>query len=189
LAVDESELTLAQELDSARERHFRGVRGAREHRLADEHAAAGDAIQAADECAVSPSFERVRPAELMQATVGAGDVRRNPRAAAVMAWLCACGHHVIECGVNAKFEAAGVERAAQAARNLESVRPKHGPRVGAPPQDRLTFLIPGKDAARVGGKQSGRLQVAACGQQAVRLGKRFACRRERFGASGWREPT
>ena len=71
LTIDELDAAVAQQIDRVYECDFRRVRDAREHRFAEEHASDRDAVQSADELAVPPSLERVRPAEPVQAAIGA----------------------------------------------------------------------------------------------------------------------
>ena len=65
---------------SADQRDLRGVGDPVEHRLAGEEPADRDAVQAADELAVPPGLDRVRPAQLVQPRVGRrGSARRSRR--------------------------------------------------------------------------------------------------------------
>jgi hypothetical protein len=55
-------------LDERDERHLRGVRGAGEHRLAEEDAPEREAVESARERVVFPRLDRVREAQLVRRT-------------------------------------------------------------------------------------------------------------------------
>ena len=57
--------------------------------------------------------------------------------------------------------------ALQAARDMKMFRKEDGARIGRPPEDRLTFVVPGKDAMTVRFQQPFRLKIAADGKQPV----------------------
>ena len=63
LAVDRLDAAVAAEGDQRRQRDLRGIGAAREHRLAEEHPAERDAVEAAGELAVDPGLDAVHPAE------------------------------------------------------------------------------------------------------------------------------
>src|SRR5690606_9899284 len=76
-----------------------------------------------------------------------------------------------ERGVGADHPAGAPQRAAEAGGRAEGLRAEHRPRVGGPPQDRLSLREPGEDAVAVGVEQPWRGQVAAEGEQPVRMGQ------------------
>ena len=62
LAVDHAEVPRAQHADQVHQRDLGGVRLAREHRFAEEHAPERHAVEAAHEVAVPPRLDRMREA-------------------------------------------------------------------------------------------------------------------------------
>src|SRR5258706_948922 len=67
LAVDHAAAVPVQALDQLHQRHLGGIRGAREHRLAEEHLAKRDTVEPALEVPVEPRLDAVRAAQLVQA--------------------------------------------------------------------------------------------------------------------------
>jgi hypothetical protein len=181
LAVEHAHALAAQEGDQVGQRHLGGVRDAREHRFAVEHAADADAIGAADQFAVQPDFRRVRIAHAGAAAIAGDDVFRDPGAGAVLARRGAGAHHGFEGAVEAHHPGAVLEARAldlaqgllEAVADLEAVGVQHHARIGAPPQDGLAFGEPGEDAVAVGLQQALRRQVGAGGKQAGRSGQRL----------------
>ena len=57
--------------------------------------------------------------------------------------------------------------ALQATRDMEMFREEDGAGIGRPPEDGLTFVVPGKDAVPVRFEQPFRLEIAADGKQPV----------------------
>src|SRR3712207_865658 len=78
LAVEEFETALLQPLDEVEEADLRGVRHAREHRLAHERATHGDAVESACQLAPVVSFDAVGIAHLVQPHVGPDDLGVDP---------------------------------------------------------------------------------------------------------------
>lgn len=70
------------------------------------------------------------------------------------------GHHI----------AAGLERTAEAAVEVQGFGKQHAARVRRPPENGAARTVPGENALRVGGDESLQAQVAAHSQQPVGLG-------------------
>ena len=107
LTVDEPKIARPQVLRQPHERDFRRVGRAREHRLAKEYAADRDAVEPADELAVAPTLERMRPAEPVQSRIGRGHLVRDPGCVRVAARLRArrddCPERVVDLELEAPF--------------------------------------------------------------------------------------
>src|SRR5690606_26251919 len=96
---------------------------------------------------------------------------------------------VFESDVRGDLERAPPHDAAQAPRYAKRRREQHGAGIGAPPQDRLTALVPGKDTAAIRRQQSLGTQVAAGGEETVRLFQRFGRRWKEVRVRPGRKPT
>ena len=81
LAVDRLDAVVAAERDQRRERDLRRVGAAREHRLAEEHPAERDAVEAAGELAVDPGLDAVHAAGVVPGGVGVDHLGHDPGAA------------------------------------------------------------------------------------------------------------
>ena len=66
-------------------------------------------------------------------------------------------------------------------RDVHLRRAQHRARIGRPPQDRIAFVEPGKNAAPIGIEQPPRRERAAGGEQAIRIIERLVDRRKRVG--------
>ncbi|GMA89071.1 hypothetical protein GCM10025868_43210 [Angustibacter aerolatus] len=150
----------AQQVDQRDERGLGGVAGTVEHRLPCEQAADGHAVEPADERAVRPRLDRVRPPEVVQPGVRLDDVAGDP--AAVAGRVGAGEHDVGERGVDPDVEAR--QHLAQRPGHPQPVERQHTARVGRPPAERRTPLTAGahgEQAGAVGGQQRAGSQVGA----------------------------
>src|SRR5690606_25804039 len=178
LAVDQADIPGAQIRDRGDERGFRRIRDPSEHRFAEEDPADRDAVQSARELAVAPRLERMRPAERMQQAIGVAHLVGDPRAGPVAPRCGARADDPVERGIGGDPKDLAPDHAAQAPRDAQVLGEEHRTRVRAPPQDRLTALVPGKDPAAIRREQALRPQIAACREQPVRLVEGQMWRRE-----------
>ena len=178
LAVDQRNVARAALGDEARERDLGRVGRAREHRLAEEHAAESYAVEPADQLPAVPGLERMGEPAPVQEHVGLVHLARDPRARHAAPRPGAGLDHRRERRVDARLVAAPADRAPEAARDPELVGQEHGAGIRRPPQDRLLGREPGKYAATVGVDQPLGRQCPADGKQAVGLGERARRRRQ-----------
>ena len=108
LHVEEGRAVEPQELDGRPARDLRRVGDPMEHRLAREEPADAHAVQAADELAVLPRLDGVRPTQLVQARVRVDERRVDPSVRT--ARVGAAQHHVDEGRVHAELEAVDARR-------------------------------------------------------------------------------
>ncbi|MOA00539.1 hypothetical protein D3C78_1199090 [compost metagenome] len=130
LAVDQDEATIAQVLDQGDKADLRGVGGTTEHRLAEEQATDGQAVEAADQFAAPPDFDRMGDAAAVQLQIGRLHRRSDPGAVGVGAWLGAGVNHGGKVAIETDLEAPLANDLAQAARDVQFVREQHHARVG-----------------------------------------------------------
>ena len=102
-----------QQLDRRPARDLRRVGHAVEHRLAREEPADAHAVEPADELAVAPRLDAVRPAQLVQARVRVDERLVDPAVRA--ARIGAAAHHRVERGVDPDLEARGSRARSDAA--------------------------------------------------------------------------
>ena len=152
LTVNQRHVPLLQHFDQVHECHLRGVGEAREHRLAIKHSTDGDAIQSARQLAIEPRFNRMRIAVSMQPGVGVDHRGGDPGTEPAIARRRASFDHVAEGAVDGDIEVSPANRPSQRARDFEFVDEEHHARIGRPPENRLTFVVPGKDSMPVGVK-------------------------------------
>ena len=178
LAVDQREVAVAQALDQGDEGGLGGIVAAAEHRLAEEQPAQRQAVESADQLAVLPGLHRMGDAAAVQFEVGLLHRRGDPGAVGVAARGGAGADHRGEVLVEGDREVAAAQGLAQAARDVQLFREQHHARVGRPPEERLSVLVPGEAAVPIGGQQALRAEVAAGRQQAVRLAQGALQRRK-----------
>ena len=170
----------AQHRNQPRQRHLRRVGLVGKHRLAEEHPAKRQTIQAADEFAPAPGLDRVSVAKRVKVAVGHRHLPCDPRAVLRIAHDARASiDHRSECRVHAHFKVASPDAFRQRARQPILVGVQHHPRIGTPPQQRLALAVPGVDTAPIGVDDALRRQIAAGRQQSVRLLQRSFDRRER----------
>src|SRR5260221_3953909 len=167
LAVDHAAAVAAQALDQLHQRHLGGIRGAREHRLAEEHLPERDSVEPALEASVVPRLDAVRETELMQADVAFDHLGHDPCSGLSLAPAGAGLDHLAERGVHARLLRAAIDAPGERARNPELGREEHHARIGRPPQDRVAPGEPREDAMAVGLPEALRRQCAARAQPAV----------------------
>ena len=167
LHVEQGRTVELQELDRRPARDLRRVGDPVEHRLAREEPADADAVQPADERAVLPRLDRVRPAELVQPRVRVDERRVDPTVRSPR--VGAPEHDVDERGVDADLEAA--DRAAQRAAAVEAVERDDPARIGRPPRERAPGVHREQSPA-VRREQRARLEIGADRDDLVVAGRR-----------------
>mmetsp|Transcript_4831 Transcript_4831/g.17078 ORF Transcript_4831/g.17078 Transcript_4831/m.17078 type:complete len:248 (+) Transcript_4831:528-1271(+) len=172
LAVDPRDAEFAAQADQRAQRDLGCIGAAHEHRLAEEHPAEVDAIEAADEFAVDPGLNAVhgRPGQ-----VGGLQLGHDPGAVLAVARRAGAGPQhggpvVVDANFAARRGGEALHRLAQRARQLEVRRLQHHARVGRPPQRRLAGAIPREDATPIGRLQARGRQRRARGEQPGRIG-------------------
>jgi len=111
-----------QARDQVAERDLRRVGLAAEHAFAEEGAADGESIEAADEPSVQPRLDRMDRAGREQRAVEPPDVVVDPGFAAPVAGLGAALDHRREVAVDDDLEAVAAQALGQAARKPEAVQ-------------------------------------------------------------------
>ena len=160
-----------EKLHEGQERNLRGIRLVREHRLSEEAATQAHPIEAANQLALVPAFDRMGVALLVQLRVSSLDLGTNPGPLLPLPLRDgAAPNHPREARIDPDFEPPLPPGGAEAARDLESLGFEDEPRVGRPPPDRLARLEPGEDPLPVGSKKTFRGQVAADREQARSVG-------------------
>src|SRR5690242_19394714 len=178
LAVDHWRRAPLQQIDEMDQRYLRRVPHPGEHRLAKEHAADSDAVQAPDHSLALPRFNRMRETSLMQLAVSVEHFRRDPGSAIVRPRLGAGLDNTPEGAIDPNLEPSLCHHLAQRSWDAEFVDKKYHPRIGAPPEDRLPGAIPWKNALCVSGEQTSGRQVTASREQAIGIVERGVDRRK-----------
>ena len=111
----------------------------------------------------------MRVSEPMQVAVGGYHRTADPGAGLALAGRGAAGKDFIEGRIETRFIGTIAKGFPERARNLELGGKQDHARVRAPPQDRIAFRKPGKDAEAIGLEQALGGQVRACGKQPVRI--------------------
>src|SRR5262245_11243452 len=93
---------------------------------------------------------------------------RDPGAAfrILRPWSCTMLHDVMETGIERDPKDTGTKAALQAAGDVEVFREEHRARIRRPPEDRLIFVIPGKDSVAIGFEQPFNPKIATDREQA-----------------------
>jgi len=116
----------------------------------------------------------------MHFAIGFDHRRSNPGAMLLAPRHAAVQNDVPERSIGADLKPGMAQRLGQRTGNPELCWKQDHPRIRTPPQDRLAFVEPGKDAATVGIHQTGNGQIPACGQQSIGFDRRLFNRRERI---------
>jgi len=120
----------------------------------------------------------MRVSEPVQAPVGLDHRAADPGAGRAFTGRGAAGKDLVERRIEARFIGTIAQDFPEGAGDLELRRNQDHARVRAPPQDRIAFREPGKDAVAIGLKQTLAGQIGACGKQPVRILERRLDRRE-----------
>lgn len=136
LAVEKLPSARDQPRDEMRERDFRGIAHAADHRFAEEGPAKRDAVEPADQIVTQPAFDAVRMAKLEQAFIACLDDRVDPRRRPVVGGLGAKRHHRAKGGVGGDTEPVGQDQLFQAARQVKAVQRQYRAQPRFDPMDR-----------------------------------------------------
>ena len=165
LAVDEVESPLLQMRDQGDEGRLGGVGDRGEHRFAEEGAAEGNAIDAADEFLLPPDLDGVGEAEVVQDGVGLPHFRRDPGAVLTGSGPPAGGDHLPEGLVECNPDESLFQELPHAPRDAQFVREQDETGVRRPPEDGFAVAVPGEDPLPVGGEQPLWREIAADGEK------------------------
>ena len=117
LAIEQFEPADAKASDEPRQRDLGRVGAGAEHRFAEKGAAEADAIEAADQFAIVPAFDRMSLAGSVETERGALDIGVDPRLGPVGAGA----DHVGESGVTGNGEGIAADPPGERARTAEAV--------------------------------------------------------------------
>lgn len=166
LDVDEDPSRRRVAVAELEQRDLRRVGPPAEHRLAGEHPADLDAIDAAHEDATLPHLDRPHPAEIGQLEVRVAHLRRYPCPLGPVRTTLDHGGRV---PVDRRGPAAPMQRPAQAPAHVEAVGGQDGAWIRAEPEERHAQMGPGEHTPAVGGDERPRLQVGADTDDPVRI--------------------
>ncbi len=160
LAVEQAPAARAQPCDEVRERDFRGVARAADHRFAEKGAAERHAVEAPDQLVPLPAFDAVRVADAEQAFVTRLDQRVYPRRRPVGRGLGAERDHARKFGVGGNAEAFADDGLLQAARQAEAVERQDRAQPRLDPMDRRVVRPVGhrEKSLRIGAEQQRRVE-------------------------------
>jgi hypothetical protein len=156
LAVEQLRASTAQRDHQPGKRDLGCIGYTAEHRFAAEHAIETHAVEAADQLAVVPAFERMRLPHRMQLLVARRDAVADPAFTAAVAARGGTGIHDIgESCIAGEREALAPQRAGKRARQVEPVERQDGSLARFDPEylGIVTMIGHGKDAAAVGEHQ------------------------------------
>ena len=122
LAVEQFRPASPQRGDQPRQRDFRGIRLAAEHRFAAEYPFESYAIKSADQPPVVPTFDRMGVAVFVQADVAFADAVADPAFFGTRAGRGARVDHRFERGVAGNREVPAPQRTRQGLRQMEAVK-------------------------------------------------------------------
>ena len=170
LAINQRHACAPTQTHQGGEGDFGGVGGEGKHRLAKHGAPQADAIQAADQLTIDPSFYAVCVPSGMEGFISRQHVRQDPGAVLVVANGMGAGTHdstkaVIDANFTVWMGAKFFQRLAQGAVQTKGAGLQHHARVGRPPQNRLTDAEPRKNPLAIGAEQMRYIQGATSGQQ------------------------
>ena len=115
LAIEQFDPGVAQGGHQPCQCDFRRVGGAAEHALSAEHPVEAHAIEAADQLAVLPAFDRMGMARGMQGAITGGDPFADPAIRMAGPGGRAGGDHIVERGIAGDGEPPAPERFCQRA--------------------------------------------------------------------------
>ena len=162
LAIEQPVAAHDQPRDEPGERDLRSVGARGEHALAEEGAAELDAVDASDERAIGPAFDRMGMAEPMEEIVAAFDLVVDPGLLTVGAMT----DDRIEGAIGRHFECAANERLAQRARHFETVQRQDRAAARLDPEDLCGVPAVGhrEDPGGIGAQQQIWIQNRHCGE-------------------------
>src|SRR5262245_16212460 len=113
LTIDDYEPPAIELSSQIRQRHFRSVAAAAEHRFTVKDASERDAVQTANELVALPGLDRMREAKLRETRIGGHHVGGNPRAVLLRPRRRTPLHHRLECPIERDRESGRPDRATQ----------------------------------------------------------------------------
>ena len=153
LAINVRNTVRPAKRDQSRQGDFGGVCLVREHRFTEHRFANADAIQPTDQLAVDPGFNTVGKTRPIQGEVRLNHGRQNPGSARAAAAVGAGANHLFKRGVDpdigVRCPGEFLNGFAQGRVQAELARLQHHAGVRAPPQNRLAFTEPRKNALAV----------------------------------------
>lgn len=159
LAIEQFPAAGDESRDEVRERNFRRVARAADHRFAEECTAERHAVESPGKLVIEPAFDAVCVADLEQAVVARADHRVDPRRRPVVGGLCAERNHLGKNGVGRHAKAIRHDNFFQAVRQVKAIQRQDRAQPRFDPMDRRVFRPVGhrKNALRIGAEQQRRI--------------------------------
>ncbi len=162
LTIDQLEAGLVQSLHQMDKRHFRGVADPGEHGFTEEAAPQGYPIETASQFFPVPGFDRMGQPGRMQSFVSRDHFRDNPGARMIRTSFSGTpvndpSKSLVQC--NGK--GFSTQQAFQRMGNVQFFRIKDQTGIRRPPENRVVFSIPWKDALAIRQHETFDAQIAA----------------------------
>ena len=173
LAVNNVDEFFYQVPAKADQRDFRGVAFVAEHAFAKKYCSQRYTVKAAGEAISLPAFDRVRDTDFVKMNICALHFVRYPGLdeRVIVPYSGTCVDDPFECQVAGDPISAPSQGFSQASRHMDLARVQHGPRVGAPPEQRLALVVPWEYPVRIRGNQCLSREVTTDSQQPVGIGE------------------
>ncbi len=155
LAVEQLPAAGLEPRHQMRQRDFRRISRAADHRFAEKGTTERNAVQAADQIVPRPAFDAVRMAELEQSLIARLDDGVDPRRRPIVGGLGAQRHHRAERGVGRDAKPVGDDDFPEALRQMEAAERQDRTQSRFDPMDRRVIRPVGhrEQPLRIGAEQ------------------------------------